>query len=170
MKFCPNCGMWLKIKLVKTDKDSFMALTCDKCGYFSKSVKEENVRMEEESEELGADKVVGDEASQIKDDADDHGGMPSLSQQRSRMVVRPDKKRRRAAHSVLSMHQVRLYLETVLLAGSVQGISLLLSPTDRWPVTPEFSGDTPSIPSSHMRFAILRMRGLGCPWQFMIRA
>jgi len=66
MQFCPNCGMWLKIKLVKTDKDSFMALTCDKCGYFSKSVKDEDVRMEEESESSAPIKVVGDEANQIR--------------------------------------------------------------------------------------------------------
>jgi DNA-directed RNA polymerase subunit M len=65
MQFCPSCGTRLKIKLVKTDKESFMALACEKCGYFSRRIKAESVSLEE-MEGSAPIKVVGDEASQIR--------------------------------------------------------------------------------------------------------
>ncbi|MCS7116768.1 MAG: transcription factor S [Nitrososphaerota archaeon] len=34
MKFCPKCGTRLKFKQVKLEGSSFIASTCDRCGFY----------------------------------------------------------------------------------------------------------------------------------------
>ena len=66
MKFCPKCDTRLKLKTVKNEKGvTTIALACDNCGFRDKSEKTVTQANEEEYQETGTMKVVGEKESKL---------------------------------------------------------------------------------------------------------
>lgn len=69
MRFCPTCGIRLRIKLLKEENSTVSALACDKCGFYEKSGTE-------------VSKVERDDHQAIKvieEGADKNSALPTIS-------------------------------------------------------------------------------------------
>jgi DNA-directed RNA polymerase subunit M len=66
VKFCPKCGTRLKLKQIKNEKGvASITLLCDNCGFSDKAGKTVTQANEEEYQETGTIKVVGEKEAKL---------------------------------------------------------------------------------------------------------